>query len=190
MLRENAGDTQADFVIADYSPVPVRDGLIALGIPADRIHIGPAGSTAIELLTRGWTEALSGNAVLTAIRSQAHGRKVVLAWGDSAAYAPVERVILVDSVLIAVANEIYPSFAEATAVSAAPAWDESALLPFLDEAVESSLSLHARVGATSDQTVIHVLEYTPTLAIGQGAGRWLVLQVAATPPGERETATH
>ena len=80
MLRDTIVDSSSDIVIADYSPAPIRERLMALGIGPERINAGPEGADAIESAVTAWTVALSRAALFQTSHGLPHIR-LLLAWG-------------------------------------------------------------------------------------------------------------
>lgn len=182
MLREAIQDSDSDVVIADFEPGPVQDRLLALGIPQERILAGPSGSEAVASMVDSWVNALSRSSLRQLLGHNETDRRLILAWGDGTAYAPVARLKKTADGVLAHTERIYPTFALATGIGSRPSISLTEAVKQMEGVGESSLSLtaaHPRLETT--QHVITVLEHSIT-PVGGESERWLVLQVAATPP--------
>jgi SIR2-like domain len=181
MLRASIQESDCDIVIADYDPAPVQRRLTELGIAKERIHNVPSGPNTIKTLVQSWTQALSQDTPDGLSAADENDRRLVLSWGDGTAYAPVEKLEPTSEGLVAIASRVFPSFVAATGINSPNALPASDLIAKRDAHASSGRpSLYGKPPGQGGH-IITKCGYDPGV-VGQGTGRWLVLQVAATPP--------
>jgi hypothetical protein len=178
MLRDSL-NSDCEILVVDYSPSPVVERLTELGISPERIGAAPQGAAAIRSVIEAWTEALSITALLQ-ITNQLPETRMVLAWGDGQAYAPIERFEVEDGEITAIGDAVYSSFIGATGIGSRPACQIGGLRSTIETLEVSSSGFRASTPGSSPSPVIGWRAHRATT--GQGSGAWLVLQVAATPP--------
>jgi hypothetical protein len=177
-------DNSPDVVIADYSPAPVLDRLTALGVGPDRISVAPAGPGAIESVIEAWTNALSSAVLREVADNLSEGARMILAWGDRTAYAPVGRLQVEDEGVTAIADAVYSSFNGAIGINSRPAREVRDLMSAVTTLGPGpQFGLRASTSASGPSPVIAREVYGAST--GEGSGEWLVLQVAGTPPDSR-----
>jgi hypothetical protein len=181
MLRDSIVNSDSEVVIADYSPTPVRDRLTALGSAPERIGAAPAGPGAIQSAIGAWTAALSKAVLLQLPHDLLPQTRMVLAWGDGTAYAPVERLETEDGGVTAIAEAVHPNFNLATGINSRPGRHVSDLRSVIEELGPSPRPYFRASAPGSDLTPV-IARQIHSAEPGQGLGDWLVLQVAGTPP--------
>lgn len=180
MLRISLQSRDVEVVVADFAPSPVVERLIELGIGRGQIRTAGEGESAVPSLVDEWTGALSVEALRVLPSTEEQGVRLLLAWGDSAAYAPVERVEADESSVTARFTRVYSSFNLATGINSRPAVSIATARKLL-AAIAATVRFHA--ASTNDTHRGPIVNVTETsTATGQGLGQWLVLQVAAEPP--------
>jgi hypothetical protein len=180
MLRDSVNNSDAQIMIADYCPSPILDRLKALGIAPERLSTAPAGPDAIESAIEAWTTALSRLVLLQLPRELSNAR-MILAWGDKTAYAPVERVQIDDKGVTVIADAVYSDFYLAAGLNTRPARQNGEVLATVNAGANraSRPSLRASIrGSEPSPVIAWQIHDTGT---GQGSGL-VVFQVNATPP--------
>jgi hypothetical protein len=180
MLRDSVNDSEAQIMIADYCPSPILDRLKALGIAPERLSAAPAGSDAIESAIEAWTTALS-RLVLLHLPHDLPNARMVLAWGDKTAYAPVERVRIDDTGVTVIADAVYSDFSRAAGLETNPTRQIGEVLATVNAGADgaSRPSLRASIrGSEPSPVIAWQIHDTGT---SQGSGL-VVFQVNATPP--------
>jgi hypothetical protein len=183
MLRDSVNDSEAQIMIADYCPSPILDRLKALGIAPERLSAAPAGPDAIESTIEAWTTALSRLVLLQLPRDLPNAR-MILAWGDRTAYAPVERLQVEGGGVTAIAEAVYSSFNGATGIGSRAGRQVGELLATIDAGANraSRPSLRASIpGSEPSPVIAWQIHDTGT---GQGSGL-VVFQVTGTPPDQQ-----
>jgi hypothetical protein len=184
MLRQSLLDRDCDVTVVDFNPGPVRQRLLDLGIEGSRIDIIGSGDTAVEEFVDRWT-AEQSTKVLEDLGGIAGGdRSLLMAWGDGAAYSPVETLEVGPRAVTLSGTRIYNSVALATGLNSRPAMTIGEAVNRLDGCDTTSLSLQAKAVGTEARPVVGVQDYATN--IGRGSGKWILLQVAATPPSASE----
>jgi hypothetical protein len=184
MLRESILERECSVVVADLDPEPVRDRLVSLGLAPSSVRIGASGHAAIEDFVHNWLGLLS-KGVLRHLLDERSAKKLVLAWGDRTAYAPVESLEFGNHMAVAMTSRVYGSFNLATGLNSRPAVSLHDVLEHSGRpSDDKGLRLRAQVRGHDEQPIVSIVERSTP--IGQGSGEWLVLQVAATPPAPTE----
>lgn len=180
MLRLSLQSREVEVVVSDFAPSPVVERLMALGIEPGQIRIAGEGKSAVPSLVDEWAGALSVEALRVLASIEDQDTRLLLAWGDSAAYAPVERVDTDGSSVAARFTRVYSSFNLATGINSRPA---VSIAFARDQLAGSAAAVQFHAESISDThrgPIVKVVE--ASTATGQGEGQWLVLQVAAAPP--------
>lgn len=180
LMRDSAADNVATsaVLVADYAPEPVVKRLIDLGISKDRITSNGSGAMAIPTHLAEWSEEVS-RAVLAKLSLEQSELPLLLAWGDAQAYSPVDEITADTNEILLFGSATYSSFAGATGIGSRPALTARQVKDHLDRSGSARLCLQAASGSSRGSVVALFVHQVGT---GQGNGKWVVLQVASTPP--------
>jgi hypothetical protein len=185
MLRESLQGRHCDVTVVDFNPEPVRGRLLSLGIEDSRVSSIGLGETAVEDFVGKWATEQSATVLKHLRRLAGNDTSLLMAWGDRAAYSPVEALELGPRGVTAVGTRIYNSLALATGLNSRRALTLEEVANRLGgQSDPAALALQAKTDSTEPQPVVGVHDYATNT--GRGSGKWLLLQVAATPPPASE----